>query len=300
MSDSAKGTQILVTGGAGFVGSHLIGRLLADYPDARITSLDNYYTGTTGNHVDDPRVTYVEGNTIDVNRIWPERNLPAPSVVFHLGEYSRIVQSFNDFEDVWEFNLRGTKEVVKFCHSHDARLVYAGSSSKFGNDGADENLSPYSWTKAKNIEYITNFSNWYGLDYVITYFYNVYGPGHIKSGSYATVIGIFEAQYEQGEPLTVVSPGTQTRDFTHIDDIVSGILTCYEHGKGDGYLLGTGEERTLVEVAEMFGGEYTLIPARKGERQRGRADTTKARALGWAPKQDLAGYIADFTARVRR
>ena len=209
--------------------------------------------------------------------------------------YARIVQSFDDIDVCWDSNMRGTKEVVRFCHQHGAKLVYAGSSSKFGNDGQDENLSPYAWTKAKNVEYIANFHEWFGgLDYVITYFYNVYGPGQIRTGRYATVIGLFEAQYEAGEPLTVVSPGTQTRDFTHVDDIVDGIILCYQKGQGDGFLLGAGRERSLLDVAKMFGTEYKLVPARRGERVRGQADTTQARSLGWEPKHDIEQYIQAF------
>jgi UDP-glucose 4-epimerase len=294
-----NGSTLLVTGGAGFVGSHLIRRLLTEYPDAAIVSLDNYFTGTPDNHADDPRVTYLEGSTLDIAKVWRDRGLPAPKIVYHMGEYSRIVRSFEDHDLTWEFNLRGTKEVVQFAHDHQARLVYAGSSSKFGNDGQDEHLNPYAWTKAKNVEYLKNFSDWFGLDFVVTYFYNAYGPGQIRSGKYATVIGIFEDHLERGVPLPVVAPGTQTRDFTHIDDIVSGIVTCAEHGSGDGYLLGTGHEWPILDVAKMFGGEIEMIPALPGERVRGRADTTKARDLGWAPQRDLPGYIADVTAALK-
>jgi UDP-glucose 4-epimerase len=287
---------LLVTGGAGFVGSNLIRRLLSDNPGAQIVSVDNYFTGTEDNHVEDPRAIYIHASTVDISKIWANHGLPSPSVVYHLGEYSRIPQSFDDIDITWEYNLHGTKEVVRFAHAHGAKLLYAGSSSKFGNDGQDENLNPYAWTKAKNVEYIRNFSTWYGLDYVITYFYNVYGPRQIREGKYATVIGIFEAQYERGEPLTIVAPGTQTRDFTHIDDIVDGIVICAEHGSGDGYLLGAGQERPLIEVAELFGAPYVLVPARPGERVRGQADTTKARALGWEPKHALDDYVASFLA----
>ncbi|HYF64365.1 MAG TPA: NAD-dependent epimerase/dehydratase family protein [Herpetosiphonaceae bacterium] len=203
----------VVTGGAGFVGSHLIEKLVVKYPDARIISLDNYFTGVAENHVDNDRVEYLVGNTQDINTIWAERGLPAAAAVFHLGEYSRIWQSFEDFDQVWDSNMRGTKEVVQFCRSHACKFVYAGSSSKFGNEGLDQHLSPYSWIKAKNVEFVINFSEWFGLDYVVTYFYNVYGPRHIKKGRYATVIGIFESLYEEGKPLTVRYPGAQTRDF---------------------------------------------------------------------------------------
>jgi UDP-glucose 4-epimerase len=286
----------LVTGGAGFVGSALIKSLLTEYPDAAIVSLDNYFTGTPENHVNDPRVSYIDGSTVDIAKIWAGQGLPAPELVFHMGEYSRIVQSFEDHDLTWDFNLLGTKEVVKFSAGHGAKLIYAGSSSKFGNDGQDENLNPYAWTKAKNIEYIRNYSNWYGLDYAITYFYNVYGPGQITTGKYATVIGIFEHQYLAGEPLTVVSPGTQTRDFTHIDDIVRGLLLVARKGSGDGYLLGAGHEWPLLDVAKMFGCEYQLVPVRRGERTRGQADITKAMELGWRPERKLDEYIAEFVA----
>ena len=285
---------LVVTGGAGFVGSHLIRRLLSDYPTANVVSIDNYLTGSVQKHVDNPRARYLNASTVDINTVWDREKLPAPAAVFHLGEYARIVQSFADVDLCWELNLHGTKEVVRFCHQHSSKLVYAGSSSKFGNDGQDENLSPYAWTKAKNVEYIRNFAEWFGLEYVVTYFYNVYGAGHIKRGKYATVIGIFEDQYERGEPLTVVGPGTQTRDFTHVDDIVAGIIRCYETGSGDGYLLGTGQEWQLVDVAKLFGTEYLIVSARKGERQHGRADISKAKALGWTPQRSLAEYVNQF------
>ena len=287
---------LLVTGGAGFVGANLIKSLLTDFPAAAIVSLDNYFTGVRENHVDDPRVTYLEGSTVDVAAVWAAGGYPSPEIVFHLGEYSRIVQSFEDHDLTWEFNLRGTKEVVKFASANGSKLIYAGSSSKFGNDGQDENLNPYAWTKAKNIEYIANYADWFGLDYAITYFYNVYGPGQISDGKYATVIGIWEQKYLRGEPLPVVSPGTQTRDFTHIDDIVRGIVLVAQKGTGDGYLLGAGHELPLIEVAKMFGAPYELVPALRGERTRGQADITKAAGLGWRPERRLEDYIAAFVA----
>jgi len=290
------GDTYLVTGGAGFVGSHLVRRLLRDHPDACVVSLDNYFTGTPANHVDDPRATYLHASTVDIAKVWANAGLPAPSIVFHMGEYSRVVQSFDEVDLTWDFNLHGTKEVVRFAKANGAKLVYAGSSSKFGNDGEDENLNPYAWTKAKNVEYIRNFDTWYGLDHVITYFYNVYGPGQIRTGRYATVIGIFEDQYERGVPLTVVSPGTQTRDFTHIDDIVNGIIVCADRGSGDGYLLGEGCERRLVDVAELFGVPYELVPAKRGERERGQADLSRAEALGWRPQISLESYVTEFVA----
>lgn len=290
---------LLVTGGAGFVGTNLIRALLADFPAAAVVSLDNYFTGVPENHVNDPRVTYLDGSTVDLAKIWADRGLPSPEIIFHLGEYSRIVQSFDDHDLTWEFNLLGTKEVVKFASANGSKLIYAGSSSKFGNGGEDENLNPYAWTKAKNIEYIRNYAAWYGLDFAITYFYNVYGQGQITSGRYATVIGIFEDHYLRGEPLPVVSPGSQTRDFTHIDDIVRGIVLVAQKGSGDGYLLGTGREWPIIEVAKLFHAPYEIIPALRGERVRGQADTTRAGELGWRPERNLDQYVASFIATHR-
>ena len=291
-------TLALVTGGAGFVGSRLIRRLIDQFPDTEVISVDNYFTGSVDNHVDSPRVQYITASSTDINRLWERRRLPSPDVTFHLGEYSRIVQSFADFDDVWEFNIRGTKEVVTFCHERSSLLVYAGSSSKFSGEGA-EHLSPYSWTKAKNIEYIRNFATWFGLDYVITYFYNVYGPGQIGKGSYATVIGIFEEQAANGQPLTVVEPGTQTRDFTHIDDIVDGLIVCYLRGEGDGYELGTAQEWPILDVARMFSDQIEMVPARQGERDWGRADSSQARAIGFAPTRSLPDYAAEVRKALR-
>ncbi|MEW2085650.1 NAD-dependent epimerase/dehydratase family protein [Streptomyces sp. NPDC005283] len=284
----------LVTGGAGFIGSHLIAGLLGAYPAARVVSLDSYFTGSKQNHLPDPRVEYIEGETTAAGRIWADHGLPAPGVVFHLGEYPRVSQSFHELDLVWQSNLCGTKAVVDLCLQYGARLVYAGSSSKFGSRGDEENLSPYAWTKAKNVEYIRNVGDWYGLDHVITYFYNVYGPRQISQGPYATLIGIFEEQVRAGLPLTVAEPGTQTRDFTHVEDIVAGIVLCAAGGSGDGHLLGTGREHRIIDVARMFGGPVQMVPSRRGDRPRGLASMSKAQALGWRPKIRLEDYIANL------
>ena len=286
--------NILVTGGAGFIGTHLLKSLKMQYPDAVIVSIDNYFTGKRSNHV--PGVVYIDGNTKHINELlhW-HVSLGTnwiPDTVFHLGEYSRIVKSFDDVDIVWDSNIYGTKQVLDFCHKHKCKLIYAGSSSKFGNNGADEHLSPYAWTKSKNIELIKNYGNWFGLNYAICYFYNVYGPGQIQDGPYSTVIGIFEKQYKNKEPLTVVTPGTQTRDFTHVDDIIDGVIKVAKQGIGDGYMLGKGHQYSILDIVNMFNTEYILVPERKGERLSGQATSKKAyEELNWIPKHNLPDYI---------
>lgn len=213
-------------------------------------------------------------------------------IVFHFGEYSRIHQSFKEPDKVFKSNFQGTQQVLQYAIKNNSLFIYSGSSAIFGNKD-NPNLSPYSFTKAKNIELIHNYSRWYGLKFAICYFYNVYGPGQISTGDYATVIGIFEKQYKNHLPLTVVKPGTQTRCFTHIDDIIRGILLVAKKGRGDGYLLGNRKEYSIIDVANMFRNGYVLIDERKGERYSSTIDTNNKSEveLGWKPIMDLKDYI---------
>jgi UDP-glucose 4-epimerase len=288
--------NILVTGGAGFVGSNLIKRLKNDYPEARIVSLDNYMSGSEDNHV--PGVEYYHGHTIDADYIFADDSF---DTVFHFGEYSRIVQSFEDIQIATASILYGTPKILELCRHWGAKLIYSASSSKFGNDGKDENLAPYSWMKAKMVELIKNYGEWYGLEYQINYFFNVYGPNQITKGDYATVVGIFERQYLAGEPCTVVSPGTQSRDFTHVDDIIEGVVKSTEYlytaieDNHDSiereWFLRSGVSRTIIEVAEMFG-DWTFIPERKGERTHSaQIDGDTNERLGLNPQDRLAEWI---------
>lgn len=284
--------NILVTGGAGFVGSNLIKRLKSDYPDSRIVSLDNYMSGSSDNHI--PGVEYYHGHTSEIFNIF-ENDERRFDTIYHFGEYSRIVQSFDDIQMAMDSILVGTPRVLEFCRYHEANLIYSASSSKFGNDGKDENLAPYSWMKAKMVELIKNYGDWYGLQYQINYFFNVYGPGQITYGDYATVIGIFERQYLAGEPCTVVAPGDQSRDFTHVDDIIEGVIkssTYPENGKE--WFLRSGVSRTIIEVARMFG-EFKFIPARKGERTHSAiVDNDTNEKLGLNPKDRLNEWIKNI------
>lgn len=279
--------NILVTGGAGFVGSNLIKALKEENKNYNISSLDNYFTGKESNHISG--VIYYKGNTWDIENIFPYQRF---DIVYHFGEYSRIAKSFDDIQYVEKNILYGTPKVLEMCVKWSAKLIYSASSSKFGNSGKDENLSPYSWMKAKMVELIKNYSNWLNLKYEICYFYNVYGPGQIMEGDYATVIGIFEKQYIKGSPLTVVSPGTQLRDFTYINDIVSGIiLSCNVNMNGEWHLR-SGENISIIDVARLFTDNYILIPERKGERVGGyniENDTNKK--LNWYPKMNIIDYI---------
>lgn len=278
--------NVLVTGGAGFVGSNLIKKLIENNPEVNITSLDNYFTGKPENHV--AGVEYYRGNTWEADSIFEDREF---DTVFHFGEYSRIVQSFRDIDFVHRSILSGTPIILELCRKWGAKLIYSASSSKFGNEGKDENLSPYSWMKSKMVELIKNYGEWYDLQYEICYFFNVYGPGQITAGDYATVVGIFERQYKEGKKCTVVTPGTQTRDFTHIGDIVSGLVKASERMDNKEWHLRSGVNVSIIDVAEMFG-EWELIPERRGERftsEEFPSDTEVK--LNWKPEYNLQDWI---------
>lgn len=276
--------KILVTGGAGFVGSNLCEALVKN-AENEVFSLDNYFTGKRENHIQG--VTYIEGSTEHIFELIDFK----PDLVFHLGEYSRVEQSFEDIDKVFLFNKIGTLKVLEFCRKNNSKLVYAGSSTKFGDGGMGKNQSPYAWSKSSNTELIKNYGEWYGLNYAIVYFYNVYGKGEISEGKYATLIAIFAEKMRKGEPLTVVSPGTQLRNFTHIDDIVSGLLLVGEKGQGDDFGIGNAESYTILEIAQMFGGEIQMLPERRGNRMTAEVITEKTQSLGWKAVRDIREYV---------
>ena len=298
--------KVLITGGAGFVGTALIRELIHKYKNIKIVSIDNYSSGTKSNHVKSKQVSYIDKDTqnlvpkkFDANNTKMDiADAFEPDVVFHFGEFSRIVTSFDSFDNCWDYNMQGTKMVLDYCIAKNAKLIYSASSSKFGNDGKDENLSPYAWMKAKMVELIKNYSTWFDLKYEITYFYNAYGPGQVRTGDYATVIGIFEEQYSKGEPLTVVEPGEQSRDFTHINDIVSGVVLAAEKGRQDEYPLGTATSHKIIDVAKMFNHKYVMIPERRGERFYGKAiPSLTYQHLGWEAKTKLEDHISKVITR---
>lgn len=275
--------KILVTGGAGFIGSHLCERLYAS--GFNVYSLDNYFTGTVSNHIEG--VEYIRGNTKDISK----HVQFSPDTIYHLGEYSRVEQSFFDIELVHDFNSQGTFRVLEFARKHASKIVYAGSSTKFGDGGLGRQASPYAYTKATNTELVVNYGRWFNLPYAITYFYNVYGPREINSGKYATLIALFKEQIRKNKDLTVVSPGTQKRNFTHIDDIIDALVLIGEYGYGDEFGIGSDESWSILEVAEMFKSKIIMLPERAGNRMCSDVITEKTRALGWAPKKRLRDYI---------
>lgn len=277
------GKTIVVTGGAGFVGSHLCERLCKE--GNTVISLDNYFTGSKENHI--PGVEYREGHTKDIATHVPE----TPDIVYHLGEYSRVEKSLEEPALVWDLNKDGTFGVLEFWRNKKCKLVYAGSSTKFADGGLGRDQSPYAWSKASNTELVRNYGEWYSLPYAITYFYNVYGPRE-RAGAYGTVVEIFRQKKLKGEKLGVVSPGTQRRNFTHVFDIVNGLMLVGEKGEGDEFGLGDERSYSILEIAELFKVPVEMLPERAGNRMNSTVDVTKSKALGWNVEHGVAEYIA--------
>lgn len=284
--------KVLVTGGAGFIGSHLC-EALVETGKYDVTSLDNYSTGSEANHVEG--VEYIEGSTCEIESLIGF----SPDYTYHLGEYSRVEQSFDDLEKVYEYNKIGTFSVLQFCRKSGGKLIYAGSSTKFGDGGLGRTQTPYGWTKASNTELVENFGAWFDVPYAIVYFYNAFGPREISTGKYATLIALFVERMRKGLPLTVVSPGTQHRNFTHVKDIVVGLMMVGENAEGDEFGIGNDKSYSILEVAQLFGGEIEMLPERRGNRKTARVMTEKTKALGWECRHDLEFYIKDVCDSIK-
>jgi len=281
---------VLVTGAAGFVGTRLCQRLTAS--GHQVIGLDNYFTGSRDHPV--AGVDYREAHTKDIERAVRE----TPDLVYHLGEYARVEVSLREPALVWDLNVAGTFGVLEFWRQRGCKLIYAGSSTKFADGGLGRDQSPYAFTKATNSELVRNYGAWYGLPFAITYFYNVYGPGE-RSGRYGTVIEIFRQLFLQGKPLPVTAPGTQRRIFTHIEDIVDGLLLVGEKGEGDEFGLGAETSYSILELAKLFGSPIEMLPETAGNRFQATLDSTKARAIGWQARHKLVDYIRSITEPTR-
>ncbi len=277
---------VVVTGGAGFIGSHLCERLVVE--GYQVISLDNYFTGSVANHV--AGVEYRTGHTKDIATHIPE----IPQLIYHLGEYARVEQSFVDVALVLDSNVIGTAAVLEWVRARpNTKLVYAGSSTKFADAGIGRDQSPYAWSKATNTNLVQRYGDWYGISYAITYFYNVYGPRERSDVGTGTLIGIFADLIASGQPLTIRRPGTQRRNFTHVYDIISGLLLVGERGQGDEYGLGHPDSYSILEVAELFGSSIEYLEERPGNRMTSSVDVRRAELeLGWKPQYTLPDYIA--------
>ena len=284
---------IIVTGGAGFVGTNLI-KLLLKKTKYKIVSLDDYSSGTKLNHIRSPRLKYIKGKTVNISKLI--RNNRRINSVFHFGEFARIYQSFVKMDECIASNSIGTNAVFNYCLKNKIKLIYSATSASLGNRGEDKNLSPYAFTKAKNLGLLENLKKWFNFKYEVIYFYNVYGPHQICKGDMATVIGIFENYYKLKRPLPVVKPGTQTRRFTHIYDTVE---ICYQAWKKKlcrHYSIAHRKSYSILDVAKMFNTKIRYLPKRPGERYASALTNMNLsnKVYKHFGKIELEDYINDF------
>ena len=285
---------IVITGGAGFVGSNLISHLLKKTKNTFL-SIDNYSSGSKKNHIINKRVKYLKGDTKNISKILNNKKNKIQTI-FHFGEFARIYQSFKNFDECYDSNSVGSKSVFKFCLDNKIKLIYSATSASLGNLGDDKNLSPYAFTKAKNLELLENLKKWFNFKFEVIYFYNVYGPNQIKTGKMATVIGIFEDQYKKGKPLTVVRPGSQSRRFTHIYDTVEVCYEAWKKNRCKHYSISNRKSYSILNVAKMFNCKISLLKPRLGERYASALTkfSHKNKIIRRYGKINLQDYISSF------
>ena len=285
---------IIVTGGAGFVGSNLIKSLLKK-TNKKIISLDNYSSGNKKNHFKNNRVKYFKSNTINISKILKKEKKKIHSI-FHFGEFARIYQSFKKFDECFKSNSIGSNAVFKFCLDNQIKLIYSATSASLGNKGNDKNLSPYAFTKSKNLELLENLRKWFNFKFEVIYFYNVYGQGQIKEGDMATVVGIFEDQYKKNKALTIVKPGTQTRRFTHINDTIKTCIEAWKKNKCAHYSISNKKSYSIIDLAKMFKTKIIYLKPRLGERYASALTkmSNNRKITNIYGKIDLKDYITSF------
>ena len=295
--------QLVITGGLGFIGRNFFKKLDKELKNYLIIIYDKSVINFNKNLLKSKnnKIVFIKGNTIDIKKKLSKfKNV---KTLFHFGEFSRIFQSFENIDECFSSNTLGSFRVINYCRENKIKIIYSASSSKFGNKGNDQHLSPYSWTKSKNIELIKNYSKWFGLNYEIVYFFNVYGEDHSRYGKMSAVIGVFEGQYLKNKPLTIVSPGNQLRDFTHISDIVDGTFLAYKKNLGKEYLLGTGKLHSIIEIARFFKHKTKMAPKRKGERLSSvfiGKNNQAFRYLKYRPKVKIKDYINEFIKKSKK
>jgi UDP-glucose 4-epimerase len=277
---------LVVTGGAGFIGSNLITELLK-FKKFRILSIDNYSSGLSKNHIKNKRLKYLKGNTKDIEILLKSYAGKIHSI-FHFGEFARIYRSFKKINECFSSNIEGSSNVLRFALKNRVRLIYSATSASLGNKGKDMNLSPYAFSKAKNLELLENLKKWFNFRYEVIYFYNVYGERQICKGDMATVVGIFEDHFKKKKKLPVVRPGTQVRRFTHIYDTVQACVFAWRENKCKHYSVASNQSYSIIELAKLFRNKIKYLPKRAGERY--------ASAL---TKMNLNNQIIRLSAKIR-
>ena len=277
---------LVVTGGAGFIGSNLISELLK-FKKFKVVSIDNYSSGLAKNHIKNKKVRYLKGSTKNIE-ILLKNYVGKIHTIFHFGEFARIYQSFKKINECFSSNIEGSSNVFNFALKNKIRLIYSATSASLGNRGQDMNLSPYAFSKSKNLELLENLKKWFSFRYEVVYFYNVYGEKQICNGDMATVVGIFEDYFKRGKKLPVVRPGTQARRFTHVYDTIKACVFAWKKNKCKHYSIASSKSFSIIQLAKLFKSKIRYLPKRKGERF--------ASAL---TKMNLSNKIVRLSAKIR-